>query len=77
MKKEFQKFCSTTRCGVRVCVYTQSMTTTAATIEIYNMRTGKVIRTFTNRKTATAMCRCYNDMANRNAFNTRTTKAGN
>jgi len=27
MKKEFQKCCSTTRCGVRVCVYTQSMTT--------------------------------------------------
>jgi hypothetical protein len=26
--KKFQKFCSTTRCGVRVCVYTQSMTTT-------------------------------------------------
>ena len=31
MKKEFQKFCSTTRCGVRVCVYTQSMTTTNTT----------------------------------------------
>ena len=31
MKKEFQKFCSMTRCGVRVCVYTQGMTTTNTT----------------------------------------------
>ena len=53
------------------------MNTTTTTIEMYNMRTGKVIRTFTSRTQATAICRCYNDLAGRNAFNTRTTKAGN
>lgn len=43
-------------------------------IEMYNMKSGKVIRTFTDRKTATTICRCYNDLANRDVFNTRTVK---
>ena len=37
MKKEFQNCCRLTRCGVRVCVYTQSMTTTTATTIIDTM----------------------------------------
>jgi hypothetical protein len=45
-----------------------------STIELYNIRTKKVIRTFESRKTADQFRRLYNDLAGRSAFNTREVK---
>jgi hypothetical protein len=51
------------------------MATTA--VQVFNMRTGNVIRTFNSRNTATKFCRVYNDLTRSNSYNTRTVKAGN
>ena len=50
------------------------MNTDTIQIQIYNMRTGEVIRTFTSRTTATKFCRVYNDLTHSNTYNTRTAK---
>jgi hypothetical protein len=54
-----------------------NMTTTPTLqIQVFNMRTGEVVRTFNNRKTATKFCLVYNDLTHSNSYNTRTAKAG-
>ena len=43
--------------------------------QVFNMRTGALVRTFDNRKTATKFCRVYNDLTRSNTYNTRAAKA--
>jgi hypothetical protein len=49
--------------------------TNTTTTQVYNIRTGRIIGSWESRWLATQICRSYNDMAGRNAFNTRTLHA--